>query len=478
MENDAGSTNLFLNTTNWLGEATVYRNKLLIGDKVEFVNVSFEKTLVGKGNVLNVINLNFIPGNKYRIRPIKNNWTSAYNGLDTILKFQVILNGSVSQEIISVNRLENIQNEYIFTAIENVDFYQLFIRADIGKYAQFEIDNISDLSGANYYGYVECTSAADAEYKDITIPNFPYNGNPNARFVVRFTNANTANNAKLRINNTNVYDMFYNGYRTSADNTWDSAIRTDVIIYSNNYCILSKIFYIQDKIDESTVAAPTSRAVKDLILNTTKSKIEYNYNGWPVIDGYIDSKGYMNGLIKVALDTAVYEGKTLRDIFEVYNFLGISPGFENGSFNPMTVNVGTPVIESSVVDSGDYALQIGGQELCQIKSSIAHGISTKYYYTIHCRFCQAKRIKKRSCSPQERHLYQSSYFLTLKISLSIPESSLGLLTTTIFISKNLPIISPAVCRCTLYYSESLRKVHSLDLMQSRQPLSKLIPADF
>ena len=70
----------------------------------------------------------------------------------------------------------------------------------------------------------------------------------------------------------------------------------------------------------------------------------------------------------ITLDTIIYDGKSLRTIFETNNVISITPGFEGGSFSPYTINAGTPAVQSDEKDSGDYALKVDGSTSQQIIS--------------------------------------------------------------------------------------------------------------
>lgn len=74
------------------------------------------------------------------------------------------------------------------------------------------------------------------------------------------------------------------------------------------------------------------------------------------------------------LDTEIYEGKTYRDIFETNNLLGITAGFENGNYSPMIPyneqSTGLS-IQSSVKDSGNYALQVTNFGQLKLESAIS-----------------------------------------------------------------------------------------------------------
>lgn len=70
----------------------------------------------------------------------------------------------------------------------------------------------------------------------------------------------------------------------------------------------------------------------------------------------------------LTLDSIAWDGKTYREIFQTNNFLGISPGFENGSYAPFTISSGNPTVTSEVADSGSYSLKVFGTTSQQLKS--------------------------------------------------------------------------------------------------------------
>lgn len=71
----------------------------------------------------------------------------------------------------------------------------------------------------------------------------------------------------------------------------------------------------------------------------------------------------------LTLDSVAYGGLTYRQIFETNNWLGINPGFENGSYSPLTVSAGSPTIQSAEKDSGTYALKATGTTSQQVRTS-------------------------------------------------------------------------------------------------------------
>ena len=87
----------------------------------------------------------------------------------------------------------------------------------------------------------------------------------------------------------------------------------------------------------------------------------------------------------LTLDSIAWDNKTYREIFETNNFLGISPGFENGSYSPLVVNSGEPTITNEVADSGQYSLKAFGNTSQQIKKSVGAAANTYYIaYRISC----------------------------------------------------------------------------------------------
>ena len=98
-------------------------------------------------------------------------------------------------------------------------------------------------------------------------------------------------------------------------------------------------------------------------------------NGEPqtVVNGVI-SIAEVTGAIVISavganLDTVVYDGKSYKQIFETNNALGINPGFDNGSYSPLTVAAGSPVITTEDADTGTYSLKASGTSSQQLKSA-------------------------------------------------------------------------------------------------------------
>lgn len=81
----------------------------------------------------------------------------------------------------------------------------------------------------------------------------------------------------------------------------------------------------------------------------------------------------------LTLDSIAWEGKTYREIFETNNYLGITPGFENGSYSPLVQNAGSPSVTDEVADSGQYSLKVSGTTSQQLKKSPGNEPSGIYF---------------------------------------------------------------------------------------------------
>lgn len=75
-----------------------------------------------------------------------------------------------------------------------------------------------------------------------------------------------------------------------------------------------------------------------------------------------------NGIQQTLTDVA-YENYTYQDLFETNNILGISSGFENGSYAPLVVSAGAPTISNTDSDSGTYSLKCDGTTSQQLRMS-------------------------------------------------------------------------------------------------------------
>lgn len=84
----------------------------------------------------------------------------------------------------------------------------------------------------------------------------------------------------------------------------------------------------------------------------------------------------------LTLDSIAWDGKTYREIFETNNYLGITAGFENGSYSPLVINAGTPTITNEVADSGQYSLKVSGTTSQQLQK---YGAESAGIYYIACR---------------------------------------------------------------------------------------------
>lgn len=93
----------------------------------------------------------------------------------------------------------------------------------------------------------------------------------------------------------------------------------------------------------------------------------------PVVNGVINIAQVTGAIFITAvganLNTIAYDGKTYKQIFETNNTLGISPGFDNGSYSPLDVGAGSPAITTEEADTGQYSLKCSGTTSQQVRTS-------------------------------------------------------------------------------------------------------------
>ena len=98
-------------------------------------------------------------------------------------------------------------------------------------------------------------------------------------------------------------------------------------------------------------------------------------NGSPVtvVNGQITIAEVTGAIVISAvganLDSIAYESLSYKAIFETNNSLGISPGFDNGSYSPLTIGAGSPTITSDEHDTGNYSLKASGTSSAQVRTS-------------------------------------------------------------------------------------------------------------
>lgn len=95
----------------------------------------------------------------------------------------------------------------------------------------------------------------------------------------------------------------------------------------------------------------------------------------------------------LTLDSIAWDGMTYRDIFETNNCLGINPGFENGSFSPLSIAAGSPAITNDAADSGEYSLKAFGTSSQQVKKGGSNRLISYYIGArINCIRYQAGKL--------------------------------------------------------------------------------------
>ena len=78
--------------------------------------------------------------------------------------------------------------------------------------------------------YAECDTAAGTAAKTVTITGFSYTKMKGGAIKIKFSNANTVDNATLSINGETAQPLFYNGARASSTNSWN-ATETVMVYY-------------------------------------------------------------------------------------------------------------------------------------------------------------------------------------------------------------------------------------------------------
>ena len=132
-------------------------------------------------------------------------------------------------------------------------------------------------------------------------------------------------------------------------------------------------------------------ALKDLVESIgqqTGNKLSAIVNDAPkaanmIIDG---------NKVKLSADTIddiAWENLSYRDIFETNNVLGITAGFESGSYSPLIVGAGSPTITTEDKDTGTYSLKAFGTSSCQLKN----GRNIFGTYFIACRIKCSRYVK-------------------------------------------------------------------------------------
>lgn len=101
-----------------------------------------------------------------------------------------------------------------------------------------KITTTNAVNGAlDYAGYFECSSNADAVTKAVL--NTGYALRNGGCIKIKMTNANTANNAKLKLGNADAKDLYYDGSRVGSGNSWEAGEVIEVYydgtaFYANN----------------------------------------------------------------------------------------------------------------------------------------------------------------------------------------------------------------------------------------------------
>lgn len=84
------------------------------------------------------------------------------------------------------------------------------------------------------------------------------------------------------------------------------------------------------------------------------------------------------------INSIAYENLTFGEMFETNNLLGISPGFESGSFSPLTIGIGEPVLTDEVYDYGGYSLKSFSESSTYIVNNIRYSTTILLACRVRC----------------------------------------------------------------------------------------------
>ena len=137
-----------------------------------------------------------------------------------------------------------------------------------------------------------------------------------------------------------------------------------IVLYENEACFLCWNGAWSKKISGAATTEETDKLESDVahcVRNYGEKILSLNVEN--------DNVELTVSPIAATLDSIAYENLTYREIFEQNNFLGISPGFEDGSISPLVVSAGNPTLQSVEFDSGQYALDCSGTTSQQLRDT-------------------------------------------------------------------------------------------------------------
>ncbi len=166
--------------------------------------------------------------------------------------------------------------------------------------------------------YAECTSAADAMFKYVEIPNA--NFNKGLRLVVKMKYANTNSGPGLQLSDAGEpAEIYYNGARASADNTWAAGEVLDMY-YDGTYIQATTHMnhVVQDPGTDATAVMSQNAVTAELARTYGIAQYAENRPGNVVFDTSSDyTDGLLNGIGEISNQGIGYH---------VSDFIIVSPG--------------------------------------------------------------------------------------------------------------------------------------------------------
>lgn len=121
---------------------SIDKNDLYIGGTKVIDGIGFNSALPGNDNNLKAVYLQLVRGQAYRLKVVNPNWARTTASTGQILILRARKNDAWQTAVIKVDVGGTVANYYDFTYPEECDYMQLGIRADVGEFVYFTINEI------------------------------------------------------------------------------------------------------------------------------------------------------------------------------------------------------------------------------------------------------------------------------------------------------------------------------------------------
>lgn len=230
--------------------------------------------------------------------------------------------------------------------------------------------------------YAECDTAAGTAAKTVTITGYNYTRMKGGAIKIKFSNANTVDDATLSINSETAQPLYYNGARASSTNSWDAG-ETVMVYYDGEKYMANNVSGAELKNTVDTASPSSKKGLTEEAIVGVLGEVEQSGGSYVPLQDQIYAISASSSTVTIALyNDGQHSTATVRFVQDTgaEEVLPVR-GTSNPSRAKMTLyrSVDNTSSYEAVATTGDTAVLNSGSDFYQTEAS---DIPVTYYYYI------------------------------------------------------------------------------------------------